>query len=68
MNAEPVSKSLNLVPITIELECEGRKFNLCFCWNNCESHMSPEVFARTISEENGLPSLMEQEFVSQLKR
>lgn len=56
------------MPIQIDLEVEGRKFNTQFCWNLSESHMSPEMFARIIAEENQLPSLMEQEISNQIKK
>ncbi|CAD8092991.1 unnamed protein product [Paramecium sonneborni] len=61
-------KHQQLVPITIDFELDGKKIYQTFCWNLNESHMIPETFARIITEENQLPSVIEQEICTQIKK
>ena len=43
---------MQLVPIVIDMELEGKKIYQTFSWNIHESHMSADYFARILTEEN----------------
>jgi SWI/SNF-related matrix-associated actin-dependent regulator of chromatin subfamily B protein 1 len=57
-----------LIPIHIDNEFEGQRYREYFSWNVNEPYLTPENFAKLISEENNFPLQIENEISGNIKR
>lgn len=53
-----------LIPVRIDLEMDGRKYKDTVLWNLNEPFLTPEVFAKMVSEENNLSAGFEDDIAS----
>lgn len=65
VNCQP---NLLLIPIKLDLECEGRRLKDIFLWDKNEPYLTLEEFAKIIMEEHNLPAAFEAEIISSMKR
>lgn len=56
------------MPIKLNIQFEGKKFQEKFCWDKNEPYMTLESFAKLIVEENQMPPQCESEIASQMKK
>ena len=59
---------MQLIPIQLDIELEGRKLKDQFLWDKNEPYWDFDTFARIIVEDLNLPVSFESEIVSQLKK
>jgi len=60
--------NLQLIPIKLDIEMEGRRLRDQFLWDKQEPYWDLEYFARILIEEHGVPGTFENEIVAQLKK
>jgi SWI/SNF-related matrix-associated actin-dependent regulator of chromatin subfamily B protein 1 len=58
----------NLIPISINIEIEGKKFKEIFFWELNEPYLRVESFAKILVDDNLLPSNFESEIVNQMNK
>ena len=60
--------NLQLIPVQLDIEMEGRKMKDAFLWDKSEPYWDMETFARIMVEEANLPASFEAEIVSQMRK
>ena len=51
----------NLIPITINVELEGKKFKDMFLWDYYEPYLQADQFVKFLVDESNLPQTFENE-------
>jgi SWI/SNF-related matrix-associated actin-dependent regulator of chromatin subfamily B protein 1 len=64
-NCQP---NLQMVPIKIDLELEGRRYKDLFLWDKNEPYLTLESFVKILIEEQNLPAVFENELISTIKK
>jgi len=59
---------LQLIPIKLDLEFEGRRLKDQFLWDKSEPYQNLEGFAKILMEEHNLPAVFENEIVSSMRK
>lgn len=66
--AANVQPNLQLIPIKLDLEFEGRRLKDMFLWDKNEPYLNLESFAKILMEEHNLPAVFESEIVASMKK
>jgi len=67
-NSNNCQPNLQLIPIKLDIEHEGRRLKDMFMWDKNEPYLTLEEFAKILMEEHNLPALFEQEIISNMKK
>jgi hypothetical protein len=59
---------LQLIPIKLDLEFEGRRLKDIFLWDKNEPYQTLESFAKILMEEHNLPISFESEIISSMRK
>lgn len=60
--------NLQLIPIKLDIEVEGRRLKDLFLWDKNEPYLNLESFAKILMEEHNLPANCEHEIVDGMKK
>lgn len=60
--------NLQLIPIKLDIEVEGRRLKDLFLWDKNEPYLNLESFAKILMEEHNLPAICEHEIVDGMKK
>ena len=64
-NCQP---NLQLIPIKLDLEFEGKRLKDMFLWDKNEPYLNLESFAKILMEEHNLPAVFENEIVASMRK
>ena len=67
-NTNTCQSNLQLIPIKLDLEFEGRRLKDLFLWDKNEPYQTLESFAKILLEEHNLPAVFENEIVSSMRK
>ena len=63
-----VQPNLQLIPIKLDLEFEGRRLKDMFLWDKNEPYLNLESFSKILMEEHNLPAVFENEITANMKK
>jgi hypothetical protein len=58
----------NLIPITLNIDIDGKKFTDQFFWEKDEPYLSVEQYSKILIEENNLPKSFDAEIINQITK
>ena len=58
----------NLIPITLNIDIDGKKFTDQFFWEKDEPYFSVEQYSKILMEENNLPKSFDAEIINQITK
>ena len=68
VQAANVQPNLQLIPVKLDLEFEGRRLKDMFLWDKNEPYLNLESFTKILMEEHNLPAVFESEIVASMKK
>jgi hypothetical protein len=60
--------NLQLIPVKIDIELEGRRYKDMFLWDKNEPYQTIDSFVKILIEEQNLPAVFESELISNIRK